>query len=309
MRNIIGRRQWLLLAAVIYLIFAVVSLGVFRLKPSIELTSGSLLTARFGQAVTEAQLNQELGNLGYGNAIVQQTGSGDFLIRTSELTGQAKTELENGLTARFGPITEAEFSSVSPLVASETLRNAAIAVAIAIVGILLYVAWAFRKMPKPFRYGVCAVFAMAHDSVVALGLFAVMGQVMGWEVDIMFVTGILGIIGYSINDTVVVFDRIRENMTRGISTDFATIVNTSINETLTRNMTTALAVLLTILALLFFVGASIQNLMVLMLIAVTAGTFSSVFLAPSLLVVWERGEWGRIFGRRREPVLEAANSR
>jgi preprotein translocase subunit SecF len=228
---------------------------------------------------------------------VQKTGGGDFIIRTSELSSEAKTNLENGLTTRFGQITEEEFSSVSPLVASETLRNSGIAIGLATVGILLYVAWAFRKMPKPFRYGVCAIIAMAHDAVVALGLFAVLGKTQGWEVDLMFVTGILAIIGYSINDTVVVFDRIRENVTRGISSDFATVVNFSMVETLPRNLNIALAVLFTILALLFFVGASIRSLMVLMLLSVTAGTFSSVFLAPSLLVVWERGEWGRLFRR------------
>ena len=305
MKDFVGKRFWFLTIAGIYLLFAIISLGVFGLKPSIELTSGSLLTVHFTETVTEDSLKQELASLGYGNAIVQETSGGDFLIRTSELSSEAKASLEDGLTSRFGQITEAEFSSVSPLVASETLRNAGIAVGVAIIGILLYVAWAFRKMPKPFRYGVCAVFAMAHDTIVALGLFAVLGKTLGWEVDLMFVTGILALIGYSINDTVVVFDRIRENVTRGVSADFATVVNASIVGTLTRNLNTALAVLLTILALLFFVGASIQNLMVVMLLSVTAGTFSSVFLAPSLLVVWERGELGRLFKRTSSPVIKA----
>jgi preprotein translocase subunit SecF len=297
MMNIVGKRFWFLIIAGAYLLFCIISLGYFGLKPGIELTSGSMLTVSFEQTVTEGDLNQELANLGYSNAIVQKTGGGDFIIRTSELSSEAKTNLENGLTTRFGQITEEEFSSVSPLVASETLRNSGIAIGLATVGILLYVAWAFRKMPKPFRYGVCAIIAMAHDAVVALGLFAVLGKTQGWEVDLMFVTGILAIIGYSINDTVVVFDRIRENVTRGISSDFATVVNFSMVETLPRNLNIALAVLFTILALLFFVGASIRSLMVLMLLSVTAGTFSSVFLAPSLLVVWERGEWGRLFRR------------
>lgn len=302
MMNIVGKRFWFLIIPGAYLLFCIISLGYFGLKPGIELTSGSMLTVRFTETVTEGDLNQELANLGYSNAIVQATGGGDFLIRTSELSSEAKTNLENGLTTRFGQITEEEFSSVSPLVASETLRNSGIAIGLATVGILLYVAWAFRKMPKPFRYGVCAIIAMAHDSVVALGLFAVLGKTLGWEVDLMFVTGILAIIGYSINDTVVVFDRIRENVTRGKSLDFATVVNLSIVETLPRNLNISIAVLFTILALLFFVGASIRSLMVLMLLSVSAGTFSSVFLAPSLLVVWEKGEWGRLFKRRPLPA-------
>jgi len=302
MIDVVGKRFWFLIITGAYLLFCIISLGYFGLKPGIELTSGSLLTVHFTETVTEGDLNQELANLGYGNAIVQATGGGDFIIRTSELSSEDKTNLENGLTTRFGQITEEEFSSVSPMIASETLRNSGIAIGLATVGILLYVAWAFRKMPKPFRYGVCAIIAMAHDAVVALGLFAVLGKTLGWEVDLMFVTGILAIIGYSINDTVVVFDRIRENVTRGISLDFATVVNFSIVETLPRNLNIALAVLFTILALLFFVGASIRSLMVLMLLSVTAGTFSSVFLAPSLLVVWEKGEWGRLFRRRPLPA-------
>jgi len=302
MIDVVGKRFWFLIITGAYLLFCIISLGYFGLKPGIELTSGSLLTVHFTETVTEGDLNQELANLGYGNAIVQATGGGDFIIRTSELSSEDKTNLENGLTTRFGQITEEEFSSVSPMIASETLRNSGIAIGLATVGILLYVAWAFRKMPKPFRYGACAIIAMAHDAVVALGLFAVLGKTQGWEVDLMFVTGILAIIGYSINDTVVVFDRIRENVTRGISLDFATVVNFSIVETLPRNLNIALAVLFTILALLFFVGASIRSLMVLMLLSVTAGTFSSVFLAPSLLVVWEKGEWGRLFRRRPLPA-------
>jgi len=302
MINVIGKRFWFLIITGAYLLFCIISLGYFGLKPGIELTSGSLLTVRFTQTVTEGDLNQELANLGYGNAIVQATGGGDFIIRTSELSSEDKTNLENGLTTRFGQITEEEFSSVSPLVAAETLRNSGIAIGLATVGILLYVAWAFRKMPKPFRYGVCAIIAMAHDAVVALGLFAILGKIQGWEVDLMFVTGILAIIGYSINDTVVVFDRIRENVTKGKSLDFATVVNLSIVETLPRNLNIALAVLFTILALLFFVGASIRSLMVLMLLSVTAGTYSSILLAPSLLVVWEKGEWGGLFRRRPLPA-------
>ena len=305
MTNIVGKRFWFFVAAGAVILFCIISLGRFGLKPGIELSSGSLLTVNFEQTVNEAVLKQELANLGYSGAIVQETGEGTFLIRTSELTSQAKTELEAGLASRFGLVTEAEFYSVSPMVASETARNAGIAIGIACIGILLYVTWAFRKMPHPFRYGTCAIIALGHDALVALGIFSVLGGVLGWEINLMFITGILAVLGYSINNTVVVFDRIRENLILGVSGDFETVVNRSLVETLSRSLNTSLTTLLVVLALLFFVGATIQNFAVVLLIGIVAGTFSSICIAPNLLIVWERGEWGRIFKRTSKPAIKA----
>jgi len=298
MTDIVGKRFWFFIASGIVILFCIISLASFGLKPGIELSSGSILTVNFEQTVNEDDLKQELANLGYGGAIIQRTGEGAFLIRTSELTGEDKTELENGLTARFGPSTESQFYSVSPMIASETARNAGIAIGVAAVGILLYVTWAFRKMPKPFRYGTCAIIALGHDALVALGVFAVLGGTLGWEINLMFITGILAVVGYSVNNTVVVFDRIRENLIRGVSSDFETVVNTSLVETISRSLNTSLTTLFVVLALLLFVGASIQNFAVVLLVGIVAGTFSSICIAPNLLVVWEKGEWGRFFKRR-----------
>ena len=304
MTDIVGKRFWFFVAAGAVILFCIISLGRFGLKPGIELSSGSLLTVNFEHTVNEADLKQELANLGYSGAIVQQTGEGSFLIRTSELTSQAKTELESGLTSRFGSVTEAEFYSVSPMVASETARNAGIAIGGASIGILLYVTWAFRKMPHPFRYGTCAIIALGHDTLVALGIFAVLGGILGWEIDLMFITGILAVLGYSINNTVVVFDRIRENLILGVSGDFETVVNRSLVETLSRSLNTSLTTVLVVLALLFFVGATIQNFAVVLLIGIIAGTFSSVCIAPNLLVVWEKGGWRQLFKKTSKAAIE-----
>jgi preprotein translocase subunit SecF len=297
MTDIVGKRFWFFIASGIVILFCIISLANFGLKPGIELSSGSMLTVNFEQTVVEGDLKQELASLGYAGAIVQRTGEGNFLIRTSELTGEAKTALENALRARFGPITESEFYSVSPMIAAETARNAGIAIAIAAVGILLYITWAFRKMPNPFRYGTCAIIALGHDALVALGIFSVLGGTLGWEINLMFITGILAVVGYSVNNTVVVFDRIRENLSRGISTNFEVVVNTSLVETLSRSLNTSLTTLFVVLALLLFVGASIQNFAVVLLIGIVAGTFSSLCIAPNLLIIWEKGEWGRLFKR------------
>lgn len=295
MTDIVGKRFRFFLISGIIIIVSIVSLANFGLKSGIEFSSGSMMTIHFEQVIDSDELKQEVASSGYPNAIIQQTGEGDFLIRTGELTSEDKAEITNALTARFGPATESEFHSVSPMVAAETARNAAIAIGVAAVGILLYITWAFRRMPKPFRYGVCALIALGHDVLIALGIFSILSATLGWEINLMFITGILAVVGYSVNNTVVVFDRIRENLNRGVSPNFDVVVNNSLVETLGRSLNTSLTTLFVVLALLLFVGASIQNFAVVLLIGIIAGTFSSICIAPNLLVTWEKGDWSKLF--------------
>jgi len=306
MFDIVGKRFWFFLISGVIILAGIISLATFGLKPGVEFSSGSILTVSFEQDVATDALKQELANLGHPNALIQLTSGGGFIIRTHELTGEEKSNLEATLTERFGQLNETEFNSVSPMVASETTRNAAIAVAVAAVGILLYITWAFRKMPRPFHYGTCAVIALLHDALVALGVFSILGGILGWEINLMFITGVLAVIGYSVNNTVVVFDRIRENLRLGKSPYFEVVVNNSLVETMGRSLNTSLTTLFVVLALLFFVGASIQNFAVVLLIGLIAGTFSSICIAPLLLVVWEKREWGRFIGRRPAPTAKAA---
>ena len=308
MLDIVGRRFWFFLVSGVIILVAIIALATPGLKSGIEFSSGSMMAVRFEQPVDQGELKKELAGLGYANAIVQSevrpTGGGVFYVRTAELSDVEKSHLEGALAVRFGNLNETEFSSVSPMVAAETARNAAIAVAVAAVGVLLYVTWAFRRMPRPFRYGTCAIIALAHDALVAMGVFSILGGILGWEINLMFITGILAVIGYSVNNTVVVFDRIRENLTKGISRDFEVVVNNSLIETLSRSLNTSLTTLLVVIALLLFVGATIQNFAVVLLIGIIAGTYSSLCLAPMLLVVWEKREWGR-FLRRSSSVRPA----
>ena len=292
MFDIIGKRLWFFIISGIVIIVCIVSLAAFGLKAGIEFSSGSVMTVGFEQEVDKDELEQELASLGYANVIIQRVGEDDFLIRLPELSGAAKTELEDGLTAGLGNLEVREFDTVSPMVATETARNAAIAVVIAAVGILLYITWAFHRMPHPFHYGTCAIVALIHDALVALGVFSILGGILDWEINLMFVTGILAVIGYSVNNTVVVFDRIRENLVKDEKSGFEVVVNNSLVETLSRSLNTSLTTLFVVLALLFFVGASIQNFAIVLLIGVVAGTYSSLFIAPSLLVVWRRGRVG-----------------
>jgi len=293
MFDIVGKRFWFFLISVVFILIGVISLLVFGLKPSIEFTSGSMLTVDFEQKVAQSQLTAELANLGYSNVIIQRTGAGDYLIRTREVNADEKKQLEDALSAKFGKLTETQFDSVSPMIAAETAKNAGIAIAIASIGILLYLTWAFRRMPHPVRYGTCAVIALIHDAFIALGIFAILGGILNWQVNLMFITGILTIIGYSVNNIVVIFDRIRENLRLGVSPEFEIVVNNSLVETLGRSLNTIITTLIAVFALMAFVGATIQNFVVVLIIGLIAGTFDSICIAPMLLIVWDKGEWHR----------------
>jgi len=294
MLDIIGKRFWFLLISGVMVVLGIISLSVFGLKAGIEFSSGSLLTVGFEREVQVVEVKEVVADLGYSNAIVQSTGGGDFLIRLPELTDETKTALEAGLTARLGALEVKGFDLVSPMIASETAHNAAIAVAVAAIGMLLYISWAFHRMPNPLRWGACAIICMLHDVVIVAGVFAVLGGALGWQIDMMFITGVLTVIGYSVNDTIVIFDRIRENLKKGISPDFAVMVNHSLVETLTRSIITGLGVFFVLIALLLFVGASLQTLITVLLVGIYIGTYSTIGVAVPLLVVWERKEWGRL---------------
>ena len=216
-----------------------------------------------------------------------------FLSR--EISAQERDTLQNNLETDLGTqVKITNYYSTSAMIGASTARNAGIAVIIAAIGMLIYMAWAFRKMPKPFRWGMSAVLALLHDVVILIGIFSFLGWIAGIEVDALFITAVLTVVGYSINNTVVVYDRIRENMTRGISPDFAQTVNSSIVETLGRCLNTSLTTVFTILAVFLFGGATIHYFMLALLIGVTIGTYDSICIAGELLVTWEKGEWGKI---------------
>ena len=321
MLDFVGKRYWYFLFSALIIIPGIISLLIPpALKPGIEFSSGSSMTIAFEATVDQADLRQELENLGHADAIIQRTGEGDFLIRTKALGMEVRDEggnivkpsereeIDNALRGRFGPLTVRSFDYVSPAIAAGIVRNAILAVALASVGILLYITWAFRKLPSPFRYGVCAIVALVHDALVIVGLFSIFGKLFNIEVDSMFITGVLTIIGYSVHDTIVVFDRIRDNLTKGVSRNFDMIVNRSILETLGRSLTTGLAVLFTLLALYLFGGVTIHNFILVLLIGVVSGTYSSIFNASQLLVVWQNNDIGKLIQRLR-PVRVAAKPR
>ncbi|MBF8267427.1 MAG: Protein-export rane protein SecF [Dehalococcoidia bacterium] len=311
--DFVGKRNWYFLLSFVVALVGVVSLLLpGNLRAGIEFTGGSTMTLEFQEEVGQEQLRSQLAALGHPDAIIQGMGDSTFFIRTRTLKEaqpgeqsalSEKETILNTLEANLGPMVGApNFFSVSPTIATETVRNAIIAVVVASVAILLYITWAFRRVPSPFRYGVTAVVALVHDVVVVLGMFSLFGRFFNFEVNAMFISAVLTIIGYSVHDTIVVFDRIRENISRGVGRNLDSTVNISIQETLGRSLNTSLTLLFTILALLLFGGATIRDFLVVLLVGIIAGTYSSICIASQLLLVWENGDIGKLFRRRSRPA-------
>lgn len=265
------------------------------LRWGIEFSSGVTANVAFAQVVEEEKLRGTLASLGYDDAVVQGIGAeGGFFLRIraeAELESQREA-LRVALVAAHGELTSFDFNAVSPVVAQETVRNGVIAVLAGIVGILLYVFWAFRQVPRPFRYAVCTVVALLHDVLAVFAVTSLLAKVIPLEVSTMYLAGILTILGYSVNDTIVVFDRLRENLLRGIIRDFASVVNYSLWETLARSLNTTLTTLLVVLALLILGPATTRDFAIVLVIGIISGSYSSIFIAAQLLVAWERRSLG-----------------
>lgn len=290
MIDIVNKRNWFFLISILLLIPCIISMVVSGFKLGIDFSSGTLMTLRFGQNIEQSVLRDQMAQLGYGEATIQKTSGGDFLIRTRDLDTDQKETLLAGLKKGLNTeVTVRDYNTVSPLVASEVARNAAIAVAVASIFMILYIAFAFRHMPNPFKWGFSAVIALLHDVLIVMGVFSILGWALGFQIDSMFITAMLTIVGFSINNTCVVYDRIRENVRKGISKDFAVTVNASILETMARCLNCSLTVVLTGLAIYLFGGVTIQQFILALLIGIVLGVYNSIFVAGPLLVLWDRG--------------------
>jgi len=258
---------------------------------------------QFSPPVEQSQLREEMAELGYAEATIQNAGEGNFIIHLREITSAEARELAGKLGAELDSQVEiTDYYLVSGTVAAKTARNAVIAVIIAAVAMMLYIVWAFRRMPSPFRWGTCAIIALIHDVFIIVGIFSLLGWLAGVEIDALFITGLLAVVGYSINNTVVVFDRIRENVSRHIRSNFAETVNDSLVETLGRCLNTALTTIFVLLALFIFGGATIHYFVLVLLLGVIIGTYSSICISSQLLVVWEKREWRALLPFTKRPA-------
>jgi preprotein translocase subunit SecF len=293
MIDFVGKRFWFFLVSGLVILAGIILLVTVGLQPGVDFSAGSSATVRVETKTEQARFREVMSKLGYPTAVVQVTGSNDFFVRLPELTTTEKETLVAGLNKELGKITVLDYYSVSPTVASDTVRDTGIALVVAAVCILLYIAWAFRKMKKSFRWGTCALIPLLHDVFIVVTVFAILGWVLGIEVDALFITAVLSVVGYSINNTIVVFDRIRDNMNQtGAKADYASVVNTSIVQTIARSAGTSLTTLFAIVAIFLFGGSTVHNFMLALLVGVVAGTYSASCIAPQLLVVWEKKDWG-----------------
>lgn len=262
----------------------------FGLRLGIDFTGGALLEYKFTKSVNIQDLKKDITGLGIEVGQITLTGPQTYLIRTKPIDQNQINKIKADLMSKFGPVIERRVENVGPIVGKELTKKAITALLLASVAIVLYIAFSFRKVPKPassWRFGITAVIALVHDILVVVGIFAILGKVLGIEVDTLFVTALLTVIGFSVHDTIVVFDRIRENLLKNPGKKFANITNLSIVQTLGRSLNTSLTVVFVLTALLLFGGETIKWFVVALLIGIVSGTYSSIFNATALLVYWE----------------------
>ncbi|HEX3246714.1 MAG TPA: protein translocase subunit SecF [Chloroflexota bacterium] len=308
--NFVRRRRLFYLISLVLILPGLISMALpGGLHPGIDFTSGTIMTLRFPAEVDQTAVRQAFADIGHPEAVVQRTSEGDYLVRTrpfenvtTESADDPNRQTERAVmiqsfTERFGSVEVLGFDFVSPLIAQEIVRHSVLAVGAACVGILLYLWWAFRRVPQSWRYGACAVFALVHDALLVLGVFSILGRLFNVELDALFITAVLTVIGFSVHDTIVVFDRIRENIIRHQGEAFESVVNHSLTQTLARSLNTSITVLLTLITLRLFGGVTIHNFVLALLVGITSGTYSSIFNASLLLVSWETGEIGRFWRR------------
>jgi preprotein translocase subunit SecF len=308
--NVVALRRWFFLLSGVLVIASIVALFIPpALKPGIDFNGGLAVTVQYNGDVPSDRIHAAISALGHREVIVQETGEGSFFIRIGGIEpdvldsegkiAESERVLVEEALGRLGLMEIRGSDIVSGVIGAENVRNALIAVGSASVLILFYITWAFRRVPSPFRYGVSAIIALVHDVVIVLGLFSILGKTIDLEVNAMFITGVLTTIGYSVNDTIVVFDRVRENIGRYNGASIAEIVNISVRETVGRSLNTSITLLVVVLSLLLFAGTSIRPLLYVLGTGVVVGTYSSIFIASLTLVAWESGEIGRFFRRLR----------
>lgn len=320
MFDIIGKRYWyflisalLIVPGLIAMVCSTVTYGA-PVRLSIDFTGGSLMVVKFRQPATEDAIRDVFRSYGFTNPVVQHLGKPEdntWQVRMGFTAIETVDQIKASLADQIGPIDEASstFSTVGPAVGSEVTQAATVAVVIASLLVGAFIIITFRRVPNAFRYGVSAISAMTHDILVALGFISILGLLFNWEVDALFLTAILTVIGFSVQDKIVVFDRIRENTPKRRGEPFETIVNRSILETLHRSLTTQLNAMFVMIAILLFGGASIKQFIAVMLVGMVTATYSSIFNAVPVLVVWENGEVGQFFRRifRREAATRVGD--
>lgn len=290
--NLIAKRKWFFAFSLTIIIPGLIALFIWGLRFGIDFAGGTLWELKFEekQEVEAGTIRQLLTNEGADVSSSANTSANAVLIRMKVTDEQKITDVRGKLSASFGKTTDSRLETVGPVISGELTKKAILAVALSIVAIVAYITWAFRSVPKPtssWSFGICAIFALIHDVIVVVGIFAILGRLFAIEVDLLFITALLTIIGFSVHDTIVVFDRVRENLKKYDGFTFEEVVNHSILQTLARSLNTSLTVVIVLLALFLFGGTSIKTFVLALLVGIISGTYSSIFNAAPLLVTWQ----------------------
>jgi preprotein translocase SecF subunit len=299
MFNIVQKRRWYFIFSGILIALSLTAMVVSYvqydqpLRIGIDFTGGSIFVLQFEEAVSEGQIREVFADHGLDSAIVQALGSPEehrWQVRTREVSADEVGELLTALEDQVGGIDRdaMTFDTVEPAIGSEVARAAGLAILVASLIIVAFMWFSFRNVPNAFRYGVCTIAGMLHNLFIAFGFYALMGILVGWEVDSLFLTAVLTVIGFSVQDVIVVFDRIRENIPKHRNEPFEMVVNRSILETIHRSLATQLNAMFVMVAIILFGGMTIKPFISVLLVGMVSETYSAIFIAVPLLVVWEK---------------------
>jgi len=300
--QIVSHRKIYFSISITLVLASLVSLLLWGLNLGIDFSGGTLMEIEFsGERPSNQQIQEKLADLELDQISLQSTGQKGLILRLKDIDEETHQmilvklrEIDSQGESSSQIITEKRFESVGPLIGQELKRKASWAILLAMAAIIIYIAWAFRKISKPvasWQYGLVAITALFHDILITLGFFSVLGHYWNIEIGLPLVAAFLTILGYSVNNSIVIFDRSRENLLRSHWTDFEETINQSINQSLTRCLNTALTTLFVLLAIFFLGGQSIKYFALALIVGIIIGTYSSIFVTSSLIVVWQR--WQR----------------
>ena len=310
MFNIVEKRRWYFLFSAILIALSIAAMVVSvkqfgqPMRIGIDFTGGSIFVLKFDHVVGEDDLRRVFAAYGIEGVIVQPLGAPEehtWQVRTREVTANEVGSLLTALEEQIGKIDRdaLTFDTVEPAVGGEVTRAAGLAILVAALVIVVFMWFSFRRVPNAFRYGVCTIVGMLHNLIIAFGFYALMGVLAGWEVDALFLTAILTVIGFSVQDVIVVFDRIRENIPRHKTESYEMVVNRSILETIHRSLATQLNAMFVMVAIILFGGETIKPFIATMLVGMVSETYSAIFIAVPLLVAWEKASTRRALARAR----------
>ncbi len=290
--DLIKYRNWFFALSLAVIIPGAFALFAWHLKVGIDFSGGTLWEVRIQNPkdLTAQNFQAFLNSKGADVSQTAPTAQDTYLVRMRATDEKQIADVKKAVDEKYGKTESLRQETVGPTISKELTQKAVLAIAIAIVAIVLYITWSFRKVPKPtssVAFGFCTIFALVHDVIVVVGIFAILGHFFDIEVDSLFITAVLTVIGFSVHDTIVVFDRIRENLNKHPGTPFEQVVNHSLLQTMGRSLNTSLTAVFVLLALFLFGGESIKNFVLALLIGIISGTYSSIFNASPLLVVWQ----------------------